>query len=167
MSKPGSSNGSPQQETLNLVIHAIQNGESTNGRLDAIIRPGVQLLLARKLPASQVHPTTLCIIRSSEQAIRDGLIRSATEIVAFVRDRVKQAATGHWPLQEREERSMGVMRAVLGELSEHDLSVLRRFYLCGQSATGVCSEFSVSLADFDSLRSRVRDRFRQLQRLAK
>src|SRR5205823_10661645 len=59
---------------------------------------------------------------------------------------------------------IGLIRQVLGELSERDREILTRFYVDEQSQNQICSEMGLTETQFRLLKSRAKARFGELGR---
>lgn len=57
---------------------------------------------------------------------------------------------------------IGLIRQVLGELSERDREILTRFYIDEQSQDQICSQMGLTETQFRLLKSRAKARFGEL-----
>jgi len=149
---------------------------------------GIRFYLCRQLGPQElddkVHDTFLVVV----QAIRRGELREPERLMGFVRTIVRRQVAAHIdkvvhnrreqaefdstvrvpdPRGNPEEAAMlrqriGLIRQVLGELSERDREILTRFYIDEQSQDQICSQMGLTETQFRLLKSRAKARFGEL-----
>jgi RNA polymerase sigma-70 factor (ECF subfamily) len=149
---------------------------------------GIRFYLCRHLGSQdlddKVHDTFLIVV----QAIRRGELREPERLMGFVRTVVRRqvAAQIDRVVRNRREQAefdstvrapdprrnpeegaifrerMGLIRQVLGELSERDRKILTRFYIDEQTQDQICSDMDLTETQFRLLKSRAKARFGEL-----
>ena len=149
---------------------------------------GIRFHLCRQIGPQdlddKVHDTFLIVV----QAILRGELREPERLMGFVRTIVRRQVAAHIdravhnrrqgaeldstvrlpdPRGNPEETAIfhqriGLIRKVLGELSERDREILTRFYVDEQSQEQICSEMSLTDTQFRLLKSRAKARFGEL-----
>lgn len=164
--------------------------EKTDGmeELYQLFSRGIRFYLCRQLGPQElddkVHDTFVVVV----QAIRRGELREPERLMGFVRTIVRRQVAAHIdrvvhnrreqaefdstvrvpdPRGNPEETAMfhqriGLIRQVLGELSERDREILTRFYIDEQSQDQICSEMGLTETQFRLLKSRAKARFGEL-----
>ena len=164
--------------------------EKTDGMEDLyqLFSRGIRFYLCRQLGPQElddkVHDTFVVVV----QAIRRGELREPERLMGFVRTIVRRQVAAHIdkvvhnrreqaefdstvrvpdPRGNPEEAAMfrqriGLIRQVLGELSERDKDILTRFYIDEQSQEQICSEMGLTETQFRLLKSRAKARFGEL-----
>lgn len=122
-----------------------------------------------------VHDTLLAVV----QTIQRGEFHESPHLIGLIRRIARQQASAHLepiaanrnitPIAHREESSTNstkveLMVRVLRQLGARDREVLTRFYLHEQSLNEICSEMSLTEAQFRLLISRSRARFGELEK---
>jgi len=178
-------------ESIKNLVTRIQTGE-TDGleELYTLFSKGIRFYLCRQLGPQEledkVHDTFVVVV----QAIRRGELREPERLMGFVRTIVRRLVAAHIdravhsrrermemestfgvvdPRESPEEAAIFEQRKelihrVLGELSERDREILRRFYLFEQSQDQICTEMGLSDTQFRLLKSRAKARFGELGR---
>jgi RNA polymerase sigma-70 factor (ECF subfamily) len=149
---------------------------------------GIRFYLCRQLGPQElddkVHDTFVVVV----QAIRRGELREPERLMGFVRTIVRRQVAAHIDkvVHNRREQAefdstvrvpdprgnpeeaaifrqrIGLIRKVLGELSERDREILTRFYIDEQSQDQICSEMGLTETQFRLLKSRAKARFGEL-----
>jgi len=149
---------------------------------------GIRFYLCRQLGPQElddkVHDTFVVVV----QAIRRGELREPERLMGFVRTIVRRQVAAHIDrvVHNRREQAefdstvrvpdprgnpeeaaifrqrIGLIRQVLGELSERDREILTRFYIEEQSQDQICSEMGLTETQFRLLKSRAKARFGEL-----
>ena len=149
---------------------------------------GIRFYLCRQLGPQElddkVHDTFVVVV----QAIRRGELREPERLMGFVRTIVRRQVAAHIDrvVHNRREQAefdstvrvadprgnpeetaifrqrIGLIRQVLGELSERDREILTRFYIDEQSQEQICSEMTLTETQFRLLKSRAKARFGEL-----
>ena len=149
---------------------------------------GIRFYLCRQLGPQElddkVHDTFVVVV----QAIRRGELREPERLMGFVRTIVRRQVAAHIDkvVHNRREQAefdstvrvvdprgnpeeaaifrqrIGLIRQVLGELSERDREILTRFYIDEQSQDQICSEMGLTETKFRLLKSRAKARFGEL-----
>ena len=149
---------------------------------------GIRFYLCRQLGPQdlddKIHDAFLIVV----QAIRRGDLREPERLMGFVRTILRRQVAAHIervvhtrrdqaefdstaripdPLRNPEEAAMfrqriGLIRQVLGELSESDREILTRFYIDEESQDQICSEMGLTETQFRLLKSRAKARFGEL-----
>jgi RNA polymerase sigma-70 factor, ECF subfamily len=164
--------------------------EKTDGmeELYQLFSRGIRFYLCRQLGPQElddkIHDTFVVVV----QAIRKGELREPERLMGFVRTIVRRQVAAHIdkvvhnrreqaefdstvrvpdPRGNPEEAAMfrqriGLIRQVLGELSERDREILTRFYIDEQSQDQICSEMGLTETQFRLLKSRAKARFGEL-----
>ena len=164
--------------------------EKTDGmeELYQLFSRGIRFYLCRQLGPQElddkVHDTFVVVV----QAIRKGELREPERLMGFVRTIVRRQVAAHIDkvVQNRREQAefdstirvvdprgnpeeaamfrqrIGLIRQVLGELSERDREILTRFYINEQSQDQICSEMGLTETQFRLLKSRAKARFGEL-----
>ena len=164
--------------------------EKTDGmeELYQLFSRGIRFYLCRQLGPQElddkVHDTFVVVV----QAIRRGELREPERLMGFVRTIVRRQVAAHIDkvVHNRREQAefdstarvadprgnpeeaaifrqrIGLIRQVLGELSERDREILTRFYIDEQSQDQICSEMSLTETQFRLLKSRAKARFGEL-----
>jgi RNA polymerase sigma-70 factor, ECF subfamily len=166
--------------------------EKTDGmeELYQLFSRGIRFYLCRQLGPQElddkVHDTFVVVV----QAIRRGELREPERLMGFVRTIVRRQVAAHIDkvVHNRREQAefdstvrvadprgnpeeaaifrqrIGLIRQVLGELSERDREILTRFYIDEQSQERICSEMGLTETQFRLLKSRAKARFGELGR---
>jgi len=166
--------------------------EKTDGmeELYQLFSRGIRFYLCRQLGPQElddkVHDTFVVVV----QAIRRGELREPERLMGFVRTIVRRQVAAHIDkvVHNRREQAefdstvrvvdprgnpeeaaifrqrIGLIRQVLGELSERDREILTRFYIDEQSQDQICSEMGLTETQFRLLKSRAKARFGELGR---
>jgi len=164
--------------------------EKTDGmeELYQLFSRGIRFYLCRQLGPQElddkVHDTFVVVV----QAIRRGELREPERLMGFVRTIVRRQVAAHIDkvVHNRREQAefdstvrvadprgnpeeaaifrqrIGLIRQVLGELSERDREILTRFYIDEQSQDLICSEMGLTETQFRLLKSRAKARFGEL-----
>ena len=164
--------------------------EQTDGmeELYQLFSRGIRFYLCRQLGPQElddkVHDTFVVVV----QAIRRGELREPERLMGFVRTIVRRQVAAHIDkvVHNRREQAefdstvrvvdprgnpeeaaifrqrIGLIRQVLGELSERDREILTRFYIDEQSQDQICSEMGLTETQFRLLKSRAKARFGEL-----
>lgn len=164
--------------------------EKTDGmeELYQLFSRGIRFYLCRQLGPQElddkVHDTFVVVV----QAIRRGELREPERLMGFVRTIVRRQVAAHIDrvVHNRREQAefdstvrvpdphgnpeeaaifrqrIGLIRQVLGELSERDREILTRFYIDEQSQERICSEMGLTETQFRLLKSRAKARFGEL-----
>jgi RNA polymerase sigma-70 factor (ECF subfamily) len=164
--------------------------EKTDGmeELYQLFSRGIRFYLCRQLGPQElddkVHDTFVVVV----QAIRRGELREPERLMGFVRTIVRRQVAAHIDkvVHNRREQAefdstvrvadprgnpeeaaifrqrIGLIRQVLGELSERDREILTRFYIEEQSQDLICSEMGLTETQFRLLKSRAKARFGEL-----
>ena len=164
--------------------------EKTDGmeELYQLFSRGIRFYLCRQLGPQElddkVHDTFVVVV----QAIRRGELREPERLMGFVRTIVRRQVAAHIDrvVHNRREQAefdstvrvvdprgnpeeaaifrqrIGLIRQVLGELSERDREILTRFYIDEQSQDQICSEMGLTETQFRLLKSRAKARFGEL-----
>lgn len=164
--------------------------EKTDGmeELYQLFSRGIRFYLCRQLGPQElddkVHDTFVVVV----QAIRRGELREPERLMGFVRTIVRRQVAAHIdkvvhnrreqaefdstvrvadPRGNPEEAAMfhqriGLIRQVLGELSDRDREILTRFYIDEESQDQICSEMGLTETQFRLLKSRAKARFGEL-----
>jgi RNA polymerase sigma-70 factor (ECF subfamily) len=164
--------------------------EKTDGmeELYQLFSRGIRFYLCRQLGAQElddkVHDTFVVVV----QAIRRGELREPQRLMGFVRTIVRRQVAAHIDrvVHSRREQAefdstvrvpdphgnpeeaaifrqrIGLIRQVLGDLSERDREILTRFYIHEQSQDQICSEMGLTETQFRLLKSRAKARFGEL-----
>jgi RNA polymerase sigma-70 factor (ECF subfamily) len=142
---------------------------------------GIRFYLCRQLGPQElddkVHDTFVVVV----QAIRRGELREPQRLMGFVRTIVRRQVAAHIDrvVHNRREQAefdstgnpeeaaifrqrIGLIRQVLGELSERDREILTRFYIDEQSQEQICAEMGLTETQFRLLKSRAKARFGEL-----
>ena len=151
---------------------------------------GIRFYLCRQLGPQElddkVHDTFVVVV----QAIRRGELREPERLMGFVRTIVRRQVAAHIDkvVHNRREQAefdstirvvdprgnpeeaaifrqrIGLIRQVLGELSERDREILTRFYIDEESQDHICLEMGLTETQFRLLKSRAKARFGELGR---
>jgi len=164
--------------------------EKTDGmeELYQLFSRGIRFYLCRQLGPQElddkVHDTFVVVV----QAIRRGELREPQRLMGFVRTIVRRQVAAHIDrvVHNRREQAefdstvrvadprgnpeeaaifrqrIGLIRQVLGELSNRDREILTRFYIDEQSQDQICSEMGLTETQFRLLKSRAKARFGEL-----
>ena len=164
--------------------------EKTDGmeELYQLFSRGIRFYLCRQLGPQElddkVHDTFVVVV----QAIRRGELREPERLMGFVRTIVRRQVAAHIDkvVHNRREQAefdstvrvadprgnpeeaaifrqrIGLIRQVLGELSDRDREILTRFYIDEQSQDQICSEMGLTETQFRLLKSRAKARFGEL-----
>ncbi|MCU1340201.1 MAG: polymerase, sigma-24 subunit, subfamily [Bryobacterales bacterium] len=164
--------------------------EKTDGmeELYQLFSRGIRFYLCRQLGSQElddkVHDTFVVVV----QAIRRGELREPERLMGFVRTIVRRQVAAHIDrvVHNRREQAefdstvrvvdprgnpeeaaifrqrIGLIRQVLGELSERDREILTRFYIHEQSQDQICSQMALTETQFRLLKSRAKARFGEL-----
>lgn len=164
--------------------------EKTDGmeELYQLFSRGIRFYLCRQLGPQElddkVHDTFVVVV----QAIRRGELREPERLMGFVRTIVRRQVAAHIDKEVHNRREqaefdstvrvpdprgnpeeaaifrqrIGLIRQVLGELSERDREILTRFYIDEQSQDQICSEMGLTETQFRLLKSRAKARFGEL-----
>ena len=164
--------------------------EKTDGMEDLyqLFSRGIRFYLCRQLGPQElddkVHDTFVVVV----QAIRRGELREPERLMGFVRTIVRRQVAAHIDkvVHNRREQAefdstvrvadphgnpeeaaifrqrIGLIRQVLGELSERDREILTRFYIDEQGQDQICSEMGLTETQFRLLKSRAKARFGEL-----
>ncbi len=164
--------------------------EKTDGmeELYQLFSRGIRFYLCRQLGPQElddkVHDTFVVVV----QAIRRGELREPERLMGFVRTIVRRQVAAHIDkvVHNRHEQAefdstvrvvdprgnpeeaaifrqrIGLIRQVLGELSERDREILTRFYIDEQSQDQICLEMGLTETQFRLLKSRAKARFGEL-----
>jgi RNA polymerase sigma-70 factor, ECF subfamily len=171
------------------LVERIRSGK-TDGmeELYQLFSRGIRFYLCRQLGPQElddkVHDTFVVVV----QAIRRGELREPQRLMGFVRTIVRRQVAAHIDrvVHDRREQAefdstvrvvdprgnpeeaaifrqrIGLIRQVLGELSERDREILTRFYIDEQSQDQICSEMGLTETQFRLLKSRAKARFGEL-----
>lgn len=166
--------------------------EKTDGmeELYQLFSRGIRFYLCRQLGPQElddkVHDTFVVVV----QAIRRGELREPERLMGFVRTIVRRQVAAHIDkvVHNRREQAefdstarvadprgnpeeaaifhqrIGLIRHVLGELSDRDREILTRFYIDEQSQDQICLEMGLTETQFRLLKSRAKARFGELGR---
>jgi RNA polymerase sigma-70 factor (ECF subfamily) len=164
--------------------------EKTDGmeELYQLFSRGIRFYLCRQLGPQElddkVHDTFVVVV----QAIRRGELREPERLMGFVRTIVRRQVAAHIDkvVHNRREQAefdstvrvadprgnpeeaaifrqrIGLIRQVLGELSERDREILTRFYIDEESQDQICLEMGLTETQFRLLKSRAKARFGEL-----
>lgn len=70
-------------------------------------------------------------------------------------------------MKNRRTTPLSIIRQVLAELSDRDREILTRFYVREQSQDQICSEMTLTVAQFRLLKSRAKAHFKELGKQTK
>jgi RNA polymerase sigma-70 factor (ECF subfamily) len=188
LGEPADGTADAHAEWVELVERI--RSEKTDGmeELYQLFSRGIRFYLCRQLGPQElddkVHDTSVVVV----QAIRRGELREPQRLMGFVRTIVRRQVAAHIDrvVHNRREQAefdctvrvadprgnpeeaaifrqrIGLIRQVLGELSERDREILTRFYIDEQSQDQICSEMSLTETQFRLLKSRAKARFGEL-----
>jgi RNA polymerase sigma-70 factor, ECF subfamily len=171
------------------LVERIRSGK-TDGmeELYELFSRGIRFYLCRQLGPQElddkVHDTFVVVV----QAIRRGELREPQRLMGFVRTIVRRQVAAHIDrvVHNRREQAefdstvrvadprgnpeeaaifrqrIGLIRQVLGELSERDREILTRFYIEEQSQDTICAQMGLTETQFRLLKSRAKARFGEL-----
>jgi len=171
------------------LVERIRTGK-TDGmeELYQLFSRGIRFYLCRQLGPQElddkVHDTFVVVV----QAIRRGELREPERLMGFVRTIVRRQVAAHIDrvVHNRREQAefdstvrvadprgnpeeaaifrqrIGLIRQVLGELSERDREILTRFYIDEQGQDRICAEMGLTETQFRLLKSRAKARFGEL-----
>ena len=172
----------------NLVARIHSGEDSGMEDLYRLFARGIRFYLCRQLGPQElddkIHDTFLIVV----QAIRKGDLREPERLMGFVRTVVRRQVAAHIDkvVHSRREQAefdstvrvadprgnpeeaaifrqrVGLIRQVLGELSQRDREILTRFYIDEQSQDQICSEMGLTETQFRLLKSRAKARFGEL-----
>jgi RNA polymerase sigma-70 factor (ECF subfamily) len=188
LGEPVDGNQDAHAEWVELVERI--RSEKTDGmeELYQLFSRGIRFYLCRQLGPQElddkVHDTFVVVV----QAIRRGELREPQRLMGFVRTIVRRQVAAHIDrvVHNRREQAefdstvrvadprgnpeeaaifrqrIGLIRQVLGELSERDREILTRFYIDEQSQEQICAEMGLTETQFRLLKSRAKARFGEL-----
>jgi hypothetical protein len=154
------------------LVERVRRGDTAGEEgLYRLLNRGIRFLAVRKLPASQVDSCVDRVFARMVDGIQCGDLSDPGKLVQYAHRHltacVREMLSEAGPALKDDEpgatrRHRQAMRNLLGELSPVERTSMVHFYLEGRDDGRICRDLRMPRAEFDSLRVRLKARFREL-----
>lgn len=155
-----------------LADRVLQGDSASVEDLRRLVSRGLRCLAARELPASRVDGCVREVLDRVIRGIQSGDLGDPVRLVQYVRlhlaARIREIWDKEMPLGAASGLRSGadarrkIMRDVLLGLTPDERQSMVRFYVQGHGDRQICRDLGVPVAEFQSLRARVKARFQEL-----
>ncbi len=152
---------SANRDDFNRLVRNIRAGDAASAdELSQLLDPGIRFFLIRSLHSAAVNQAVLDVTARVIKAIQAGELQDGDRLLGYVRGVIQLRICGaDLELRKPPRRDSAGARTAdaLKGLSDHEREILRRFYVLGQEESQILTEMNLSMFEFRSLKSSVRE----------